>query len=104
VSPNRRYDAGYRFERRVRQYLQEAGWLVIRSGGSRSPVDLVAFRGGEILFVQCKVGGAYGLTERTHLARVAHEVGVRAILAFRIERRIKWGEVDTTGHLTEIDL
>ena len=60
-----RYSKGYRLERAARSCLEDRGYFVIRSAGSKSPVDLIAirrgprtaaeaFRGGRVLFVQCK--------------------------------------------------
>ena len=46
---------GSNFERRVKKWLEERGWTVFRSAGSRSPADLIALRPGIIvLAVQCK--------------------------------------------------
>ncbi len=102
--PNPRYISGYRFEVRVRLHLLERGWLVFRSAGSRSVADLIALRTGEVMLVQCKVSGAWGLLERQNLARVAEEVGARPVLAARDGRHILWAEVDLQGTLTYIEL
>ena len=62
---NRRYEAGRRFEWKVRDRLRAAGFTVLRTAGSKGPVDLIAVRErtmvlgveetpGEIRFVQCK--------------------------------------------------
>lgn len=54
---------GRAFEWRVRAVLEQAGWRVIRSAGSRTPVDLVAWAPtGRCWFVQCKgrTGGVWG--------------------------------------------
>ena len=46
---------GSNFERRVKAWLEERGWTVFRSAGSRSVADLIALRPGIIvLAVQCK--------------------------------------------------
>ena len=42
------------FEYAVKRKLQAEGFIVFRLMGSR-PVDLVAFRNGEILLVECKI-------------------------------------------------
>lgn len=46
-----RYDKGARAERRAREELEEAGWLVVRSAGSKGLYDLWALK---ILLVQVK--------------------------------------------------
>lgn len=47
------YRRGYDLERRLRKRLEAKGWFVIRSAGSKTPVDLVAFNGCRHAFVQC---------------------------------------------------
>lgn len=39
------YRRGYAAELRAKRILERQGWFVIRSAGSHSPLDLVAFRG-----------------------------------------------------------
>jgi len=34
--------------------FKEAGWAVVRSGGSLGPIDLVCMRAGEVVLVQVK--------------------------------------------------
>ena len=41
---NKKYNKGYRFELEVKKFLEQQGFLVFRSAGSHSPVDLVAFK------------------------------------------------------------
>ena len=46
---------GSNFERRVGKWLEERGWIVFRSAGSRTAADLIALRPGiTVLAVQCK--------------------------------------------------
>jgi len=74
---------GRRFEYRTRDYLRKLGWFVIRQPRSSFP-DLVAFRGGSILLVECKVGGCMSSTERRHIVRLARlQVRGTPVLAFR---------------------
>ena len=52
--PNR-YAAGRRFEWKRRDYYRSMGYLVIRSAGSKTPIDLVCVKTkGRVLLVQCK--------------------------------------------------
>lgn len=51
--PNKNYISGRNFEYRVKKYLEKEGWFVVRTAGSHSPVDLVAFSLAP-LFIQCK--------------------------------------------------
>lgn len=53
--PNANYLRGRRFEWRVRDQLRKMGWTVLRTAGSKGPVDLVAVKAGSpVAFVQCK--------------------------------------------------
>ena len=55
--------SGTAFENRVKHYLEELGWVVMRSAASKSCADLVAFgRDGLVLWVQCKASEKPGLT------------------------------------------
>jgi len=77
------YSKGANFERRVAKFLTNRGWLVIRSAGSKSPVDLVALRQGEVWLVQCKVDGYMLPAERLQLLGIAAENRVTAKIAYR---------------------
>lgn len=67
-----RYAGGADFEREVRAALVADGYqLVIRSAGSKTKVDLVAFKPDQVLFVQCKRNGVCPPAERVELLRVA---------------------------------
>lgn len=68
---NSRYDRGRKFEGVVRADLTVNGYDVIRSAGSKTKVDLVAFKTGQILLVQCKLDGRCPPNERAELSRIA---------------------------------
>lgn len=78
------YRAGADFERAVRLDLIDNGYDVIRSAGSKTKVDLVAFKPGQALFVQCKRDGRIGPAERTELLRVAGHVDGLAVVAWKV--------------------
>ena len=42
--PNRRYEAGRRYEYKVKKQLEKEGWTVLRMAGSHGLFDLVALR------------------------------------------------------------
>ena len=48
------YRRGADLERAAKHYLEDNGYYVIKSGGSKGIIDLAAFKWCEILFVQCK--------------------------------------------------
>ena len=64
---NCHYARGANFERRVKKHLEVLRYQVIRSAGSHSPVDLVAFRQTRTLCVQCKLHGKISPAERDAL-------------------------------------
>ena len=82
------YRVGMRFELRVRDYFQTGNWFVIRSAGSRSPIDLVAFKGGGVALVQCKTDGVMSNAERAQLQELARETGCRVYLFSRFGRKM----------------
>ena len=65
------YDRGANFERRCQKRLEKEGWFVIRSAGSHSLIDLAAFKGGEVILVQCKTDGKLSINEREQLKELA---------------------------------
>lgn len=65
------YDAGRRFEWATRNRLAGDGYDVVRSAGSKTKVDLVAFKPGQVLLVQCKADGRAAPAERVELLRLA---------------------------------
>lgn len=77
-----RYLKGARFERRVKKYLEEKGYLVIRAAGSK-PFDLVGIKDGKAIVLECKV--AEGILKKTELERLimmVTEVKATPIIAF----------------------
>ena len=83
------YDAGRRFEYRVRDHLIAEGYDVIRSAGSKTKVDLVAFKPGQVLLVQCKVDGQIRPIERRELLRIAsHLPAAVPVVAQRQARKL----------------
>ena len=52
---NRFYRKGYYYERKVRQFLLSKGYLVWRSPGSKSPIDIIAINDkGNVRLIQVK--------------------------------------------------
>lgn len=76
------YRNGADFERKTRHDLEEQGYEVIRSAGSKGKVDLVAFKTGQILFVQNKLNGLCAPAERSRLRDLAGMVGALPIVAY----------------------
>jgi len=87
------YERGRRFEYRVRKYLKEKGYFVVRSAKSGTVCDLVALKKGKILLVQCKLNKKISRKEKEELAKLAEQVGGKAILAYSEKRRLKFKEI-----------
>jgi len=82
------YERGRAFEYRVRDALGADGYEVLRSAGSKTKVDLAAFKPGQLLLVQCKrTSGTIPPAERTDLLRIAGYVGALPIVAHRSRPR-----------------
>lgn len=77
------YRQGRDFEHAVRTYLREQGYEVVRAAGSKTKADLICFKPGELLVVQCKRTSLPGPAERRELVRVAQMVGGVPIVATR---------------------
>lgn len=85
-----KYRLGRAFEYRTRDHLKERGYFVLRSPMSRSPVDLVAIRRGEVLFVQCKRGGYVGVEEWNALFDLAASTGAVPLVASTLTRGVNF--------------
>ena len=80
------YRRGADFERKVRSMLESKGYLVIRSAGSKTPVDLVALKKGETpVLIQCKISGRITDIEVRELKIEAEKAGAKPALAYKAE-------------------
>jgi len=69
--PNTNYRAGRDLEYATAKDLEINGYLVIRAAGSHGLADLIAFKFGEVLIVQCKTDGKMTATARSTLTQLA---------------------------------
>ncbi len=80
------YKKGYAFERALKIHLENNGWTVIRSGGSKKP-DLVCARNGKILVIECKSTASAIIyldkKEVRHLEKVAKEFGGECVYCIK---------------------
>ena len=67
------YRRGSDFERKVMDVLRQRGFLCVRSAGSRSPVDVVAWNPAVTLLVQCKADGRMRAADRARLLAWAQD-------------------------------
>lgn len=75
------YSGGRTFEWKCRDHLRDEGYEVIRSAGSKTKLDLIAMKPGQLLFVQAKRTGVCGPTEWDRLVELAAWVGAIPVLA-----------------------
>lgn len=79
------YAKGRNFEYETRDHLRLMGYEVIRSAGSKTKVDLVAIKPGQILLVQCKLPGSPVSREAWNmLVTLAARGGALPILAKKV--------------------
>ena len=68
-------------EHRLRDRLAKAGWVLLRSAGSRGAVDIAALRPGVVLFIQVKRSGMLGPSEWNALMDTADRAGAIPLMA-----------------------
>lgn len=79
------YRRGADFERAVRAHLADHGYEVIRSAGSKTKVDLVAIKSGELLLIQCKLPSSdLPSSEWNRLRELARMCDARPIIALKV--------------------
>lgn len=95
------YSIGYSFERRVRAWLEDHGWVVFRTGGSRSPVDLVAMEPGKTVLVQCRKNARLSPRERGELGQLSGRLRVEVALASFGKHGLYFNRVRPDGSLVD---
>jgi Holliday junction resolvase len=65
------YEKGRKFEWAVMADLTADGYEVFRMAGSHSPIDVLAMKPGQVLLIQCKLGGKMKPEDRIELLRLA---------------------------------
>ncbi len=90
TKPRSNYHRGRDLEHRVRTHLRDEGYEVLRTAGSKSKVDLVAIKTGQILFVQCKRSGSLPPAEWNALWDLAAMAGAVPVLAEQLTRGRKY--------------
>ena len=75
------YRRGRQLEYKVRDHLRSVGFFALRSPASKSPIDILGIRPGEVWMVQCKRAGALGVAEWNQLFDTAKAAGAIPVLA-----------------------
>ncbi len=77
------YRLGRAVEYAVRDDLRKHGYFVLRSPASKTPIDLVAIKTGEVVFLQCKRSGAVSVKEWNEFWDLCISVDADPIIASR---------------------
>lgn len=75
------YSRGADFERKVKKLWEAEGYFVVRSAGSKGPVDLVAFGATRPVLIQCKISGRISKAKLIELVELAERVNARPFVA-----------------------
>lgn len=87
------YQKGANFERQVMAFLAFRDFFVLRSAGSHSAVDLVAFKPGITWFIQCGMRGRLKPKDREELLRLSDTLNVVPIFAWKSKGKVKLGMI-----------
>ena len=80
----KRYRRGADFERRVKKHFEGEGFLVVRSAGSHSPIDLIAMREGVFMLIQVTIDRKQkSIAELDELKAIAKENKCQALFIYR---------------------
>ena len=79
---NSNYLKGYRFERRVKQLLEDKGYIVFRQGKSAFP-DLLVFGNDDFMMVECKYGQhpAISKEELNRFKQISEQTTAKLLIA-----------------------
>lgn len=84
------YRRGREVEYRAMELLRRAGYYVMRSPASKSPIDIVGIRVPNVVFVQVKKTGNLGVTEWNDVFDLATSVGGIPVLAGAPKARVEF--------------
>ncbi len=76
--PNRNYVNGANLERKIKKYLEESNFWVIRSAGSHGCADLVALKDDIAIFIQIKKYLVGDAEKNRILLGMANEINFKA--------------------------
>ena len=97
-----RYDGGADLERAAKKVLEDSGYYVVRSAGSKGQADLIALKLREVVFVQCKKDGRISPVERSAFRGLCLRLGAVCLLASwykpgRAARMVAFDELISMG-------
>ena len=78
------YARGANFERKVKELWEDRGYFVVRSAGSKGPVDLVAIAYEyRPILIQCKLTGMITAAEKKRLRELGEDYNCDTVIAYR---------------------
>jgi len=101
--PNKNYQRGYRFERRVMSYLQNKGYYCMRPWASKGLYDVLAIPPTDKnnpdfhnypLMIQCKSNGYVKPSERGELKRVRFLYQGFSLIAYNDNHKIAFKTIE----------
>jgi Holliday junction resolvase len=93
------YSRGYAFELKAWKDLQRHGYFIVRAGGSRGPVDLMAVAPGpQVLFIQCKRDGRLSIEDRRDLYNLGMAFNATPILAYS-DKGVQYSEIEGDAYV-----
>lgn len=98
------YSDGRKLEYAAQEALEAEGYITMRAAGSRGAVDVLGFKQGQILIVQCKLDGYLTPAERTKVYGLAVMIAAVPLVARwhkdgRAARRVAFGELLDTERI-----
>jgi len=95
------YHRGRNFEYRVKKYLEEKGYFVVRSAGSHGIFDLIAIEKLDygvsydnfVYGIQCRVDGKVKKEEIEEMKKIYENFGIIPIIAFRDGKKLAFKNV-----------
>lgn len=76
------YTDGRRLEYAAQSALEAEGYITVRAAGSKGAVDVLGFKQGQILMVQCKLDGYLTPGERSKVYGLAVMIGAVPLVAY----------------------
>ncbi len=88
------YRKGRRAEYLLKKKLEDEGWFVVRSAGSRGVVDLVALKDDQVMLIQVQMGSYISHQKRQQLKELTSHVRGKVVVAVYWGRQWKFMEVN----------
>jgi Holliday junction resolvase len=82
---NTRYVAGANLERSAKRVLESKGFYVMKSGGSKGILDLIAMKDGESWLCQAKLHGILSPADRAKLIKLAQDNYCIPVLVYKLD-------------------